>query len=139
MTSYSFPVQAAVYGALKAADAICAGRVYDRPSATVAFPFVEIGEGQAIPDDVSNTAGTPVGDQGISEFIDLHVWSEYQGQKEAKEIIDQIRTALHGISLTVTGRASALAWVRNERIIRDPDGRRTHGVVTVEIIHRNTP
>lgn len=136
MTNYSDPLQLAIYTALTGAS-VAGGRVYDRPQSNVAFPYVEIGEAQVIPDDVSTTSGGS--DQGLSEFVDLHIWSDYQGQKEAKDIADAIRTALHETTLTVTGRASALCFQRNARILRDPDGVRTHGVMSFEIIHRNTP
>ena len=136
MSDFSFEVQKAIYAALTAGSppAIAEGRVYDSPPENVAFPHVEIGEVQSIPDDTSksNTAD----DEGISEFRELHIWSRYNGYKEAIDIGSQIHAALHGVSLTVTGRASALAWVRNKRFFRDPDGVTRHGVVSIEVIHR---
>lgn len=131
MSDFSFAVQAAVFAALTAASpAIASGRIYDDPPPDAAFPYVEIGEGQTIPDDAS-------GDGGVAETIDLHVWSTYRGQKEAKEIAARIYDTLHGVALTVPGRASALAWVRTRRIFRDPDGVTRHAVVSVEVIHRS--
>lgn len=130
-------LQTALYSALTVAN-VASGRIYDRPPQSVTFPYVEIGESQAIPDDVSTTTAEP-GDDGVAETLDLHVWSREAGQKEAKDIAAAIKFALHGQSLAVDGRASALAWVRSIRMLRDPDGKTTHGVVTVEIVHRNTP
>lgn len=138
MTSYSNPLQAALYTLLTSeSPAIAGGRFYDRPPQNVTFPYVEFGPGQTIPDDVSTTSGGS--DLGVEEYIDLHVWSAQAGQKETKDIMDAIKSALHGESLTVTGRASALCWIDGMRIVREADGVRTQGIVTVKVMHRNTP
>lgn len=139
MSDASWNLQQRVYALLAAAPTIASGGVYDGvpeavASATApdsAFPYVQIGEMDAIPDDVS------VADDGEQETITLHVWSRYNGQKEVKQIMQTIKQRLHGIELAVSGRASSLAWVRSRRAFTDPDGKTRHGVVTVEVIHRN--
>lgn len=130
MSDHHLNLQIAVYDALTGAS-VAGGRVYDDVPDNATHPYVEIGPAQAIPDDVSP------GDGGMAETIDLHVWSRHQGQKEIKQVISDIYDALHGASLTVTGRASALAWVRTVRTILDPDGKTRHGIVSVEVIHRS--
>ena len=130
MTDHHWNLQQAVYAVLTEAG-VADGRVYDDVPAKPAFPYVQIGETQPIPDDVSPD------DEGFVETITLHVWSRKRGQKEIKQILSAIYDALHQVALTVTGRASALAWVRHMRIIRDPDGITRHGILDVEIIHRN--
>lgn len=127
MTDYHWALQTALFSAI---SGVAGGRVYDAPPQEVSFPHVVIDGGQSIPDDTSG------GDDGMSEFFDLHVWSRYRGWKEAKQIVSAIYDALHGTSLTVTGRTSALAWVRTTRPLRDPDGISRQIVVTIEIIHR---
>jgi hypothetical protein len=142
-SDYAFALQQAIYTKLKTDNAVAGGRVYDdAPSdadriqqSGAAFPYVEIGESQSIPDDVSGA--TESGDEGISEFVDLHIWSRKAGMKEAKDIGTMIHVLLHEVSLVVAGRASANAYVRNKRFFRDPDGKTRHGVVTVEVIHRS--
>lgn len=144
----AFDLQATIFAALKANGALSgeggrAVRVYDDvPDAVLAatapdseFPYVQIGETDALPDDASTSAGT--GDDGEVETVTLHVWSRYQGQKEVKNIMQQIKSLLHNQALTVSGRASALAYVRSRRNFTDPDGRTRHGVVSVEVIHRS--
>lgn len=137
MSAYSWACQQALYSALSASAALIAlvgTRIYDDAPENVTFPFVEIGDVQVIPDDTSASSGS---DDGVSEFFDLHVWSrDYAGKKQVAQIVDVLHTTLHGVSLTVTGRASALAWVRTVRAFTDPDGKSRHGVVSVEIIHR---
>ena len=130
MTDHHWNLQKAVYTALTGAG-VAGGRVYDDAPANPTFPYVQIGETQPIPDDVSP------GDEGSVETITLHVWSRERGQKETKQIFSAIYDALHQKSLAVTGRASALAWIRNSRSIRDPDGITRHGILDVEFIHRN--
>lgn len=132
MTAYSWNLQKAIFSLLNGnSPTIVGGRIYDDVPQNATFPFIEIGESQGIPDDTS------LGDQGMSEFIDLHVWSRYRGKRQIKELMDDIHTALHGVSLTVTGRVSALSWVRNVRMFLEPDGMTRHGIVTIEVIHRS--
>ena len=139
MAGFSFPTQRALYEALTSAS-IAGGRIHDHAPSDVVFPYVEIGESQAIPDDTSAAGGD---DDGVSETFTLHVWDRpnrtggHRGGKQVREILSSIYTVLHGAALTVSGRASALAWVRSDRVMRDPDGITVHGVVDVEIIHRS--
>lgn len=137
MTAHAWDCQQALYAALTASaalSAIVADRIYNDAQQTVEFPWIEIGDGQIIPADTSAPGG---GDDGVSDFFDLHLWSRYAGNKENRQIADAVHTLLHGVSLGVAGRTSAFAWVRNVRLLRDPDGKTRHGVLTVEIIHRS--
>lgn len=144
MSDASFDLQRAIFAALTGASPqIAGGRIYDRvPDAALAasapdseFPHVVIGEFDAVPDDVSTSAGGR--DDGELETLTLHIWSRYDGQKEVKVIMQQIKDLLHDTNLTVAGRTSAQAYVRARRAFLDPDGKTRHGVVTVEVIHRN--
>lgn len=135
MSLFAFACQKAVASALLASGQ-CSGRIYDQPPQAVTFPWIEIGDRQIIPDDTVGLSGGT--DGGVSDFFDVHVWSRgYAGKKEAEDILDAIHGQLHGVALAVVGRASALAWIRNVRILRDPDGITHHGVVSVEVIHRS--
>ena len=132
MTDHSWNLQQAIYALLTAnSPTIAGGRVYDDVPQNATFPFVEIGDVLAVPEDATTD------DAGLSEFLDLHIWSRYRGKREAQQIWALVRDVLHGASLSVTGRASSLAWVRNWRLILDPDGVTRHGIVTVEIIGRS--
>lgn len=144
MTDSSWELQKALLSALteNSPETIASGRVYDRvPDAASgatapdsAFPFVQIGEMDALPDDVDGASGR---DDGEMESITLHIWSRYQGQKEVKQIMQQIKNRLHDQALTVTGRSSALCFVRSRRSFLDPDGKTRHGVMSIEVIHRS--
>src|ERR1044071_4115412 len=130
----SWKLQQRVFDLLNESPALAGGKVYDNvPQAVVsatapnsAFPYIAIGEMDAIPDDVSP------GDDGQSETLTLHVWSRHAGQMEVKQLMDAAKTRLHGVDLGVSGRASSIAWVRSMRNFLDPDGKTRHGVVSVE-------
>jgi hypothetical protein len=126
----SFAVQTAIRSVLVTAS-ITGGRIVDAPITKPQasdFPYVEIGDSQALDDTLSTR-------EGSDEYLTLHVWSRYRGQKEAKDIMAAIKVALDGAILTATGRTSAHAWVREGRIFADPDGLTQHGIVTVRIQH----
>lgn len=129
MSDGSSELQAALYDALATSSpAIAGGRIHDDVPEDVVFPYVQIGASDADLDDVDCS-------EGLDENITLHVWSRYRGMKEAKDIIAQIRTVLNAVSLTVSGRASAHSWVRQSRVVLDPDGVTRHGIVSVRVVH----
>jgi hypothetical protein len=134
MSVFGNEAQAALKNALVSSGA-CGGRVYDLAPTPVAYPWIEIGDAQVMPDDTTSAAGGS--DDGVSEFIDLHVWSDSAARAEMKRTVDAIHGRLHGQSLVIVGRASALSWVRSVRQVADPDGILRHAVVTVEIVHRS--
>jgi hypothetical protein len=129
MSDGSAALQTALYTLLTGANpAICAGRIYDDVPQEPTYPFVEIGDSQAIGDDVTCS-------EGKDEFVTLHVWSREPSKKAVKDIIGQIHALVHDATLAVAGRASAHAWVRDSRTLNDPDGITRHGVVTIRVIH----
>lgn len=133
MSIFAFDCRKAVYTALLG---LVGGRIYADPPQSVVFPWIEIGDRQIIPDDTSSWSVLGGSDAGVSDFFDLHVWGR-NGRKEVEDLFGEMHSRLHGVALAVTGRVSALSWVRNIRDLRDPDGITIHGVVTVEIIHRS--
>lgn len=124
-------VQKAIHDALKAAPAVAGGRVYDHvPRAngevTATFPYVEIG-GEQIIDD-GNTC-----DDGWEVFADVHVWSRAVGYPETKGLIATIVPRLVGIN-SISGFTVIAAEVENTRVMRDPDGLTSHGVISVRFV-----
>ncbi|MCO6386237.1 DUF3168 domain-containing protein [Aliihoeflea sp. 40Bstr573] len=104
------------------AQNITGGRIYDRIPPNAVFPYVAIGDEQSIDD----------GDQCADIFevyVDLHVWSRADGRYEAKEVGEAIRKAL-AADLTVADYHIILSEFENARILDDPDGLTTHGVIT---------
>ncbi len=131
-TKYLFNLQTALYEALTGGSpSIAHGRVYDDVPQNAAFPYVHIRSTQVIPDDTSGP------DTGVSSFIDIDVWSRERGNRQALELMDEIKAALHLVTLTVAGRTSAHCWVQDMRLLLDPDGVTRHGIVTIEVKHRS--
>lgn len=61
----------------------------------------------------------------------IDVWSVEPGKMECKTIVDLVRRALHRQPLTLTENALVDIWVTLVRVLTDPDGLTTHGVVQV--------
>jgi hypothetical protein len=60
------------------------------------FPFVAMGDSDFIPFDNDDTKGAQVD-------VNVHVLSRYKGDKEARDILDEVYAALHRAALTRTG------------------------------------
>ena len=59
----------------------------------------------------------------------MHVWSQYRGRKEIKQIMEQIYTILHNVAISITG--ATLVNIRHEfeRTLLESDGITRHGVI----------
>ncbi len=125
MASSSFALQKAFFLKLTADAALAlllgGPRIYDDVAVRGEFPFMTFG--QTTERDWST--GT---DDGAEHIVTLHVWSRAAGRKEADEIMDAVRTALHDQALSLTGHR--LVNLRHEfsDARRDPDGESYHGV-----------
>ena len=134
----SAELQKSIYDALNAANIPGIVAIVDAPIRDTTdsdYPFIEIADSQQIPNDASKDDGTT--DTGVDEFIDIHSWSRYRGQREVKEIMQAVYAALHHLNLTVTGRTTAFCWLDDSRVTGDPDGLTRHGIQTFRITHRN--
>lgn len=103
--------QAALYARL---DSQLATPVYDYVPPGAAFPYVQIGE------DIMLFDSAKVEDSVIVQS-DIHVWSVAEGAKECKDIMSNIRTALHRqeSGLSVTGWNVTFIDCTNEFVYRD--------------------
>ncbi len=97
-------------------------RLYDDVAADAAFPFATFGDS-----DVRDWS--TASDRGAEHTVSLHVWSRYEGHKEAQEILDAIEACLHDASLSLSGHTLVNIQFISNQIIRDPDGATTHGVI----------
>lgn len=135
--SVNIDLQTVIYTLLDSLSIPSVKSIIDHPITSPpddVYPFIELADSQVIPNDASNGS---VSDTGVDEFIDIHVWSRYRGQKEVKEIMSAIYDALHHNSLSIPGRSSAFCWFDNSRIRTDPDGLTRHGIQTFKITHRS--
>jgi len=118
MKSPLLPLQKAIYDRLK--DSLTCP-VYDHVPDGVAMPYVTLGEDTAV--DWSTKP-----EPGMEVTHTLHVWSDYKGMAEAKQIIDQVVQALTGSPLTIEGFVVVVARLDMIDTLRDSEGYR-HGVV----------
>lgn len=96
-------------------------RLYQDVPATPTFPYVTIGEAQAIPDIAECIDGSEV-------FPVLHIWSRGAGFTEAKKISATIWAALNGATLTMSQNKCVLLERDGlgDQAMRDPDGVTKH-------------
>jgi len=118
MKSPLLPLQKAIYDRLKA-NLTCP--VYDNVPDGAKMPYVTLGEDTAV--DWSTKL-----ENGQEVTHTLHIWSEYKGMMEAKQIIDQIIQAITSTPLVVEGFFVVSARVDVVETMRDPEGYR-HGIV----------
>ena len=130
MSIAQFPLQEAVYSALSNDNTLTStlgAGVFDDVLEGTTYPFVELGNETAIDYSTKDVDG--------AEFtMTLHVWSQYAGAKETKQIMDRIYDLLHNSSLTVTGFNLINLRFEFSDIMRDPDGKTRHGVMRFRAI-----
>jgi hypothetical protein len=126
MSSSSWALQQSIFATLTADATLAAllggANVHDDVPQASTFPYISFGHW------LVRDAGT--GSEDASEHVvTLHVWSQGRGKKQAHEIMDAVRTALHDQALSLTGHR--LINLRHElsETRREPDGETTHGIV----------
>jgi hypothetical protein len=129
--SVSVAFQDVVLSLLEADGAVLAivdDRIYDGAPDDAAFPYISFG-----PSD-SNSVDADCID-GREETIQLDCWTRDDGRKwPCKQLVDAVKTALHDQDATLEFGALVQMRVTLNRIIDDPDGLTTHGVVQVTAI-----
>ncbi len=128
--SLELSLRGAIYAALvndATVGALVGDRIFDAIPNGAAMPYVELGEVQAIDEDIG--CG-----QWLETFVDLHVWSQAVGTPEAHRIIAAVRAALRGDLTLDTNTASGAVLHTFEhqstRVMRGRDPQVSHGIVT---------
>ncbi len=127
MSIFLTPVQTAIYNRLVAQ--ISSAQVFDdvpglpegKPDSD--FPYIVIGEDTGAPWDTDDVLGSQV-------FIMLHVWSRYEGKKQAKEIMSDIYNALNrqAPNLVAVGFRFVDCLFDFAEVFDENDGVTRHGV-----------
>ncbi len=125
MTLHSWPLQQAIFTALNGnVSGIDSANVsvYDDVPENTVYPYVVIGE------ETAANNGTKDLD-GIEHTLTLHVWSQYRGRREIKEIMQSVYQLLHDAAITVSG--ASLVNIRQEfnNTLMENDGITRHGVM----------
>ena len=130
MSIGQFALQTTIYSTLNGDNTLTntlGAGVFDEVVENATYPFVALGEETAIDYSTKDLDG--------GEFtINIHVWSQYKGAKQTKEIMDRIHDLLHDSSLSVSGFNLANLRFEFSDILRDPDGITRHGVMRFRAI-----
>ena len=129
-----FALQSAIYSRLSSDSNLTTtlgAAVVDEAQQGQSYPFVAIGEETTIDFSTKDLDGS-------ESTINIHVWSQYKGSKETKNIIDRLHTLLHDYSLSVSGHNLINLRFEFSDILRDPDGVTRHGVVRFNAIMLGT-
>tara|TARA_R100000231_G_scaffold139122_1_gene119312 strand:+ start:429 stop:830 length:402 start_codon:yes stop_codon:yes gene_type:complete len=125
MSLGTFALQSTIYSTLSGDSTLTStlgASVFDDVPESTSFPYVVLGE------ENTQESGTKDVD-GTDTTLTLHIWSEYKGSKETKEIMDRIHDLLHDSSLSVSGFNLINLRFEFSDIMRDPDGKTRHGVM----------
>ena len=125
-----FALQTRIYATLNGDSTLTntlGASIHDDVPEGSSYPFVSLGEEQ------SNEYGTMDVD-GTDTAMTIHVWSQYKGAKQTKDILDRIHTLLHDSSLSVTGYNLVNLRFEFSDIMKDPDGVTRHGVIRFRAI-----
>ena len=129
MSVGQFPLQQAIFTALNVSavtsDLSCG--VYDDVPQNATYPYIALGEETVIDFSTKDIHGNEI-------TINIHVWSQYKGSKETKQIMDKIHDLLHNTSISVSGFNLVNIRFEFSDILRDPDGITRHGVMRFRAI-----
>lgn len=95
--------------------------VYDHVPDGAPMPYVVIGDVTEAPNDTMGVTGRDL-------TVVVHVWSQYQGMKQVKQIADRVDDLLDRWSPTVTGWSAVQMQQEFFETFMDPDGVTRHGV-----------
>jgi hypothetical protein len=121
-------LQQAVYSRLSgdAALATMGAAVYDEVPQDAAYPYITLG-------DVTETSNDTMGRTGRDVTLTIHIWSQYPGSKQAKEVYGRLDELLDRWTPTVTGWNAVQMQQEFFESFRDPDGITRHGVARYRI------
>lgn len=106
-----------------------AASILDRNERPNPRPSIVIGEAQSV-DENDSVARTLT-----RVYMDLHVWVEEPSTEISKRIAGAILKAINSAKLELDpGLHCADCRVRGSRFLRDPDGKSSHAVVTVDAL-----
>jgi len=130
MSIGQFALQTTIYSTLSSDNTLTStlgSGVYDEVVEGATYPFVALGEETAIDYSTKDL-------DGGETTINIHIWSQYKGSKETKQIMDRIHDLLHDSNLSVTGFNLINLRFEFSDIMRDPDGVTRHGVMRFRAI-----
>ena len=127
MSIHSWELQKTVFSALDGASITdYAGNaitgVFDDVPENTAYPYIRVGEETAIDSSAK--------DKDIFEHtLTIHIWSQYRGNRDIKEIMKQVHDTLHDSSLSVSGASMVNMRQEFQTTLLEGDGITRHGVM----------
>lgn len=122
--SASFELQKVIYTRLDSALSV---PVVDHPEENTAYPYVTIGHDMQV--DWSSKTTT-----GERHAIRIHAWSRYNGMKELKELVQEVKDALHLYDVGLAGHTLVFLRYKDAIPMDDPDGVTKHAVIRFEAL-----
>ena len=104
-----------------------AASILDRHARPAPRPGIIIGDAQTVRDEGLDR-------RRVRVFHDLHVWTREPSTEVGKRIMGAVAVALRGRLDLGDGLHCADCRVTGTRVMRDPDGETTHGVLGVEAL-----
>ena len=132
MALHSFELQKAIFSRLNG------GSIVDEQDQAITGVFDDVPEGSAYPyvvigEETATNIGTK--DKDMHEYTQtIHVWSQYRGLKEIKEIMEQIYTLLNDYSITVSGASAISLRHEFQTTLTEGDGLTRHGVMRFRVV-----
>lgn len=122
-------IRARLVGASAVVALVPAGSILDRNQRPAPSPSIILGEAQQVDE------GTALDRNRVRIFHTVHVWKQEASLAGVTRITGEIRKAMAGARLTLdAGFHCADHRIADIRVMRDPDGETSHGVVTVEAL-----
>lgn len=129
----SYELQVAMVAALRSSadvKSLIGNPARINPAQSDSWPgdYIEIGEGQDVPDLADCVDGSEI-------YFDIHIWSRADTSFAAiKKIAATIWTCLSSASLSLTENSLQEIERAGARWLRDPDGKTLHGVLTIRAL-----
>jgi len=103
--------------------------ILDRNERPNPRPSIIMGDAQSVDE------GESIARKLTRVYLDLHVWVEEPSTEISKRIASAVRRAIQSAKLQLDpGYHCADCRVRGSRFLRDPDGKTSHAVVTVDAL-----
>lgn len=113
MSAAAWPLQVAIFNTLTGTTAVTVP-VYDEVPPGGVRPYITIGPLVQVTDDDHNA-------HGVIIDVDIHVWTESEGIKQAQAIFATFDPLLHRQSLAVTGWTKVHCALQQSSEETDPD------------------
>ncbi|MBW1784666.1 MAG: DUF3168 domain-containing protein [Deltaproteobacteria bacterium] len=129
----SWAIQVAVKTKLDAASALTAllndgvNSIRDGVRQDDGFPYIAIY-------DVASQEEDTMAVNGLESLYSIHIWSRYKGQKEVRQIMDEVYNALHNQPLTISGSTHIMTLFKSSDTFTEEDGETRRGIANFRIV-----